>query len=89
LRPTPLLQQPLFLFGFAFTKVAKTTKQNKIIFLTNTRKQIGNNSEGQKTTTLKEKKRGGESKFPFYQSLAMAPTCAQKQQSKEKKTRKK
>jgi hypothetical protein len=38
LKPIPLLQQSLFFFGFASTKVAKTTKQNKTNFLTNTKK---------------------------------------------------
>ncbi len=44
-------------FGFAFTKVTKTTKQNKTKFLTNTRKQIRNNNEETKTIALKEKKK--------------------------------
>jgi len=75
----------LFFFEFAPTKVAKTTKQIKTNFLTNIRKQIGTISEEKKATTLKEKKKKGESKFPLYQSLAMAPTCAQKQPKKKKK----
>jgi hypothetical protein len=38
----------LFFSEFTSTKVAKTTKQNKTNLITNTKKQIGSNSEGEK-----------------------------------------
>jgi hypothetical protein len=40
LKLAPLLQQPLFFFKFAFTKVAKATKKKKKKKFTNTKKQI-------------------------------------------------
>ncbi len=43
----------------------------------------------EKKNIIKGKEKKGELKLPLYQSLAMAPTCPQKQQNEKKKKRKK
>jgi hypothetical protein len=58
------------------TKVAKTTKQNKTNFLTDTRKQKGNNSEENKRS-IKGKEKKGEPKLSLCRNLVMVATYAQ------------
>ncbi len=73
----------LVFFGFISTKVEKTTKQNKTNLFTNTKKKKG--KIVRKTIVALKKEKKGEPKSPFYQSLAMVPTCAQKQQKTKTK----
>jgi hypothetical protein len=80
----------LFLFGFAFTKLAKTTKQNKTNFLTNTRKQIGSNSEGKKKkVALKEKKKRGSRSSPSTKAWRWRPLVPKNNKKRGKKKEKK
>jgi hypothetical protein len=81
-----LSNSPCFFSSFVSTKVAKTTKQNKTNFLTNTKKQKGNNNE-EKNRSIKGKKIKREPKLPLCQNLAMVATCTQEQQKKKKKKR--
>jgi hypothetical protein len=88
LKLVPLLQQSLFFFRFSFTKVAKTTKQNKTNFFTNTKKEIRATMK-EKIYILKENKKRGVEASPLSKLGDGAHLCPKTTKQKKRKKEKK
>jgi hypothetical protein len=74
----------MFFFGFAFTKVVKTTKQNKTNFFTNTKKQIGSNNE-EKNSSIKGQEKRGSRSSPFAEAWRWHPLVPKSNKKKKRK----